>query len=33
MFGFAAFEWIKYLRPYAVTLNNGKKEKNLQFRI
>ncbi len=31
--GLATFEWTKYLRPYAVTLKNGKTKKNLQFRI
>ena len=31
--GVVTFEWTKYIRPYAVTLKNGKMEKNLQFRF
>ena len=31
--GVVTFEWTKYLRPYAVTLKNGKTKKSLQFRI
>ena len=27
--GVTTFEWTNYLRPYAVTLQNGKTEKNL----
>ena len=32
-FGVATFEWTKKIRPFALTLQNGKKEKDLQFRI
>lgn len=30
IFGVVTFEWTNYLRPYDVTLKNGKTEKNLQ---
>ena len=31
--GVATFEWTKNISPFALTLQNGKKEKNIQFRI
>ena len=32
-FGVATFEWTKNISPFALILQNGKKEKNIQFRI